>query len=121
MSQLIIAAFMMGLLGSFHCVGMCGPIALSLPLKDPSAWGKFSGALFYLVPMAWFYFGQTVREDFMPKIMRLIVILGVIASLHGVYQLVFGYPYFEKYCVYFASKIGLPMAAAALRSERVPL
>ncbi len=47
MSQLIIAAFMMGLLGSFHCVGMCGPIALSLPLKDTSAWGKFSGALFY--------------------------------------------------------------------------
>ncbi|MEO8862476.1 MAG: sulfite exporter TauE/SafE family protein [Ginsengibacter sp.] len=47
MAQLIIAAFMMGSLGSFHCVGMCGPIALSLPLKDTSAWGKFSGALFY--------------------------------------------------------------------------
>ena len=38
---------MMGLLGSFHCVGMCGPIALSLPLKDNSDRGKFSGALFY--------------------------------------------------------------------------
>jgi uncharacterized protein len=47
MAQLIIAAFMMGLLGSFHCIGMCGPIALSLPLKDNSVWGKFSGALFY--------------------------------------------------------------------------
>lgn len=47
MSQLLITAFMMGLLGSFHCVGMCGPIALSLPLKRDSDWAKFSGALFY--------------------------------------------------------------------------
>jgi uncharacterized protein len=47
MIQLMIAAFMMGLLGSFHCVGMCGPIALSLPLGSDSRWAKFSGALFY--------------------------------------------------------------------------
>lgn len=47
MSQLILAAFMMGLLGSFHCVGMCGPIALSLPLKHDSDCAKFFGALFY--------------------------------------------------------------------------
>ena len=33
MIQMIIAAFTMGLLGSFHCIGMCGPIALSLPLN----------------------------------------------------------------------------------------
>ena len=26
-------AFLMGLLGSFHCIGMCGPIVLALPLK----------------------------------------------------------------------------------------
>ncbi len=25
------SAFLMGFLGSFHCIGMCGPIALSLP------------------------------------------------------------------------------------------
>ena len=37
----------MGLLGSFHCVGMCGPLALSLPLKDDSVWSKFSGGLLY--------------------------------------------------------------------------
>lgn len=28
-----IAAITLGFLGSFHCVGMCGPIALSLPIK----------------------------------------------------------------------------------------
>lgn len=48
MSQLIVTAFMMGMLGSFHCVGMCGPIALSLPLKKDSDWGKFAGAILYI-------------------------------------------------------------------------
>ena len=47
MIQLILAAFTMGLLGSFHCVGMCGPLALSLPLKDDSVLSKFSGGLLY--------------------------------------------------------------------------
>jgi uncharacterized protein len=47
MIQLVIAAFAMGMVGSFHCIGMCGPIALSLPLKKESSWGKFSGAILY--------------------------------------------------------------------------
>jgi uncharacterized protein len=46
-TQLIVAAFAMGLLGSFHCVGMCGPLALSLPLQSDSYWAKFSGAFLY--------------------------------------------------------------------------
>ena len=32
--QLISYAFLMGFIGSFHCVGMCGAIALSLPVKS---------------------------------------------------------------------------------------
>jgi len=32
--QLFITAFSLGLLGSFHCLGMCGPIAFSLPSKN---------------------------------------------------------------------------------------
>ncbi len=47
MIQLIVAAFTMGLLGSFHCVGMCGPLALSLPLSTNTVWSKFSGAFLY--------------------------------------------------------------------------
>ena len=47
MVQLIVAAFVMGMVGSFHCIGMCGPIALSLPLNQESSWGKFSGTMFY--------------------------------------------------------------------------
>ncbi len=47
MVHLFFAAFAMGLLGSFHCVGMCGPLALSLPIVNNSYWSKFFGALLY--------------------------------------------------------------------------
>lgn len=47
MIQLITAAMAMGMLGSFHCVGMCGPLALSLPLSSNSLWAKFTGAFLY--------------------------------------------------------------------------
>ena len=32
MIQVIITGFVLGLISSFHCVGMCGPLALSLPV-----------------------------------------------------------------------------------------
>ena len=47
MIQLVLAALTMGVLGSFHCVGMCGPLALSLPLTNNSSLGKFVGAFLY--------------------------------------------------------------------------
>lgn len=47
MLQIAIAAFAMGIIGSFHCVGMCGPLALALPLSDNSVFAKFTGALLY--------------------------------------------------------------------------
>ncbi|MEO6251958.1 MAG: sulfite exporter TauE/SafE family protein [Ferruginibacter sp.] len=47
MVQLFFVAFMIGIVGSFHCVGMCGPLALALPLANDSFFAKFSGALIY--------------------------------------------------------------------------
>ncbi len=47
MAPVFIAAFTMGLLGSFHCVGMCGPLALSLPVNNGNTWSKFTGAVLY--------------------------------------------------------------------------
>ncbi|KAA6439524.1 sulfite exporter TauE/SafE family protein [Dyadobacter flavalbus] len=37
----------MGLLSSFHCIGMCGPIALALPDQAGNRWRKVNGFLFY--------------------------------------------------------------------------
>ena len=40
-------AFLIGLVGSFHCAGMCGPIALALPLDKGSWFDKIAGGLIY--------------------------------------------------------------------------
>lgn len=47
MIQVMLAAFTIGVAGSFHCVGMCGPLALSLPLNDDTWWNKLSGTFLY--------------------------------------------------------------------------
>ena len=36
------SAFILGLLGSFHCVGMCGPIAFMLPVDRSNSLKKIS-------------------------------------------------------------------------------
>jgi uncharacterized protein len=36
-----------GLIGSFHCIGMCGPIVVALPLKKHNLLSKITGAILY--------------------------------------------------------------------------
>lgn len=40
-------ALTIGLFGSLHCVGMCGPIALALPFQDHSRWSVIRNTLIY--------------------------------------------------------------------------
>ncbi len=40
-------AFTIGLLGSMHCVGMCGPIAFALPLNRDKVSSIYAGTLIY--------------------------------------------------------------------------
>ncbi len=44
---IVLAAFVLGFLGSFHCIGMCGPIALTLPVQHLDGFKKFIGILIY--------------------------------------------------------------------------
>jgi sulfite exporter TauE/SafE len=44
---MIWSAFILGLFGSMHCLGMCGPIALALPLNRSSKTQALLGALTY--------------------------------------------------------------------------
>lgn len=43
----LITALTLGLIGSFHCVGMCGPIAIALPLPRKNWIYKLSGVFLY--------------------------------------------------------------------------
>ncbi len=44
-----IAGFTLGAAGSLHCVGMCGPLSLALPLYHLTAVNKFLSLLLYQV------------------------------------------------------------------------
>lgn len=77
-------------LGSIYLLEIFNPLQGSLFVG-------LAGALFMLVPLIWFYFGQSVNEEFITKVLRVVVVLGLVTSLYGVYQLVFGYPGFEQY------------------------
>jgi len=44
---ILISALLLGLMGSFHCVGMCGPIAIALPLHGNTVPQKILGATLY--------------------------------------------------------------------------
>ncbi len=43
----MLAGFLLGFLGSFHCVAMCGPIALSLPGKSRTKFDFILERIFY--------------------------------------------------------------------------
>ena len=45
--SILISAFVLGIMGSFHCAGMCGPIAITLPLHGNSVVGKIFGGTLY--------------------------------------------------------------------------
>lgn len=47
MLSIITAGLTIGILGSFHCIGMCGPLALSLPVNDKSSFIKFLATFVY--------------------------------------------------------------------------
>ncbi|HET9746450.1 MAG TPA: sulfite exporter TauE/SafE family protein [Chitinophagaceae bacterium] len=46
-AEFILPGFVMGLAGSLHCVGMCGPLALSLPVSHNNNLSRIAGGLIY--------------------------------------------------------------------------
>ncbi|HMR16632.1 MAG TPA: sulfite exporter TauE/SafE family protein [Mariniflexile sp.] len=44
---MLVTAFVLGLVGSLHCVGMCGPIAFMLPVDRTNAYKKISQITVY--------------------------------------------------------------------------
>jgi len=63
--EILISALVLGLMGSFHCVGMCGPIALSLPLRGNTYFQKVGGGLLYNI-------GRTITYGIMGAFFGLI-------------------------------------------------
>lgn len=65
MSPEILSAFAIGLFGSLHCIGMCGPIAFALPVAQQTSLGFLTGRLLY-------NFGRVISYIFMGVIFGLL-------------------------------------------------
>ena len=59
--EIVLSGFVLGLMGSLHCAGMCGPIALSLPLYGNSFSTKIIGGIMYNI-------GRTITYGIMGAI-----------------------------------------------------
>ena len=85
---MLYTAFILGLLGSFHCIGMCGPIAFALPL-DRSSKSKmlFQTFLYHLGRLITYsligvLFGLIGRGLFLSGFQqRLSILMGIIMIL----------------------------------------
>lgn len=71
---MLLSAFILGLLGSFHCVGMCGPIAFMLPVDRSNSLKKVSQITIY-------HFGRLLAYS----------IIGLVFGLIGKSLYIFGF------------------------------
>ncbi len=78
MTSEILIAFTIGFLGSFHCIGMCGPIAIALPVPKTSNLSFFTGRILYNI-------GRVVTYSFLGLLFGLV---GGRITLAGAQQVV---------------------------------
>ncbi|WP_149276560.1 sulfite exporter TauE/SafE family protein [Pareuzebyella sediminis] len=88
---MILSALLLGLLGSLHCIGMCGPIAFMLPVSRENNFKKFGqialyhtgrlfsygiiGLVFGLLGKGLFIFGMQQKLSLAIGILMIIVVL----------------------------------------------
>lgn len=102
----LIAGFTIGILGSFHCVGMCGPIALVLPVGNAGKWNRLLYILLYNIGRASGYaligllFGWLGSRLFIGKYQQILsVSLGILILFFLFFAefLSFKIPFFDSY------------------------
>ena len=83
MSPEILASFFVGLLGSFHCIGMCGPIAIALPVPNSNNLSFVTGRLLYNI-------GRVVTYSFLGAVFGLLGSRLVISGFQQSVSIVLG-------------------------------
>lgn len=84
---IVISGFSIGAVGSLHCVGMCGPLAMSLPFYQQQGNRKFFAVAFYNIGRATTYtllgllFGFTGRGLYLFGIQQWISLIAGVAIL----------------------------------------
>lgn len=83
MSPEILTSFFVGLLGSFHCIGMCGPIAIALPIPNSNNLSFITGRLLYNL-------GRVVTYSFLGAVFGLLGSRLVISGFQQSVSIVLG-------------------------------
>ena len=97
MTALITSAFFLGALGSTHCIGMCGPIALSLPSINDSPSYKFISSLLYNTGRVITYTVIGFIVGLLGKSFFIMGLKNVVSVFLGITVLFFFlFPYFKK-------------------------
>jgi hypothetical protein len=93
---LILSAWVMGFVGSTHCIGMCGPLAMSLPMRSQQVPDRMFSALVYNLGRITTYgfYGSLIgltQSLVLPFLFQheLSVIIGILLVLMSIYFLVF--------------------------------
>jgi uncharacterized protein len=116
MSPEIYAAFFVGLVGSLHCIGMCGPIAIALPIPDSSNLSFFTGRILYNL-------GRVVTYSFLGAILGLLGGRIAVAGAQQVVSIILGVLVIvavllpQKYKNFFAQHPAIQKLAQPLKSN----
>jgi len=116
MSPEIYAAFLIGLVGSLHCIGMCGPIAIALPVPDSNNLSFFTGRILYNL-------GRVVTYSFLGAVLGLVGSKIALAGAQQVFSIVLGVVIIvavllpQKYKNYFAQHPVIQKLAHPLKSN----
>ncbi len=85
----LVTGLSIGFLGSFHCIGMCGPIALSLPVASVSGKKKYGDIFIYNFGRAITYSALGLLFGFMGHQFRIWGLQQIVSIAAGVLILVF--------------------------------
>ena len=124
--QIFISAFSIGLLSSFHCVGMCGAFAFSLPVQNFSSSKKLTAILLYNAGRITTYsllgvvFGIAGRQLFLGGFQQWFSIIAGLVIVTIALQLLFRkpllhFPGFNKFNLFVQKLIARFIKNASLR------
>lgn len=108
--EIVFAGFILGLIGSLHCAGMCGPIALNLPLRGNTIVERLISGILYNLGRTLMYgimgavFGSVGKGLFLLGIQQWVsIIMGTVMILTVITPFIFKkfnyfkFDFFTKY------------------------
>ncbi|MFN5982684.1 MAG: sulfite exporter TauE/SafE family protein [Fluviicola sp.] len=89
--ELLISAFLLGLASTFHCVAMCGPIAMALPIGKLNSTQKLVAIISYHLTRVIVYGLLGLLIGLIGEFFRLIEFLQVLSILMGAFMVIIAF------------------------------